>query len=130
MADTGYKITDKVAGDALRIERTYTTLPVGINFAKIYLTVKRRATDTDANAVFQKQITASAGVDGQITDASTTGGSIAFYFDLTTTETALLTPGQTFYADFQGITDDSPGRPYTFELFEIKMLRGRTDATT
>lgn len=130
MAITGIQITDKVAGDALRIQRTYTDLPTGITFSKIYLTVKRRKTDPDSAKVLQKSITTSAGVDGQITDATTTGGSIAFFFDLSTTETDDLTPGTTFYGDFQGITDDSPGRPYTFELFEIRMLQGQTDATT
>ena len=122
------RIVDYVGGDDLRISRTYTELPGGVTIGKGYLTIKRYAKDdTDANAVLQKQITASEGVTGQITDASTVGGSIELYFDLTGAETATLTPLIAYHYDVQVISQ--AGAVYTCEKGVIVMQQGVTDAT-
>jgi hypothetical protein len=129
MAIQGQEITNKVSGDDLRIQRTYTDLPTGIAYPKFYLTIKRRKTDADAAAIVQKNITTSVGPAGQITDNDTAGGSIAMYFDLTPAETILLTPEVEYWMDIQGIS--SSGQIHTMEAqTKIVMLQGQTDATT
>ena len=107
------EIDDYVAGDDLRISRTYTGLAGGISISKAYLTIKRYAADADAAAIIQKQIDAASSVDGEITDASTIGGTLALYFDLSGDETALLTPPIPFQYDIQIVT--IAGAVYTCE---------------
>lgn len=123
------RIVDYVGGDDLRISRTYTELPGGIIISKGYLTIKRYAKDdTDAEAILQKQITSSEGIAGQITDATTTGGSIELHFDLTGAETATLTPLLPYHYDVQIISQ--AGAIYTCEKGVIVMQQGVTDATS
>jgi hypothetical protein len=123
------RIVNYVGGDDLRISRTYTELPGGIIVNKAYLTIKRHAKDdTDAEAALQKQVTASEGIAGQITDAITTGGSIALYFDLTGAETATLTPLIPCHYDVQIVSQ--AGAVYTCEKGVIVMQQGVTDATS
>lgn len=123
------RIVDYVGGDDLRISRTYTELPEGIIISKGYLTIKRYAKDdADAEAILQKQITSSEGVAGQITDATTTGGSIELHFDLTGAETGTLTPLVAYHYDVQIISQ--AGAIYTCEKGVIVMQQGITDATS
>lgn len=128
MAQQDVLIAGFVSGDSLRVKRTYTDLPVGLIFTKIYLTIKKRKTDSDAQAIIQKFITNILTVAGQITDDGTDEGTIAFFFSFAPNETALLTPNDTFYYDIQGIT--SASEPYTFELGTIVMEQGITDAAS
>ena len=123
------RIVDFIGGDDLRISRTYTQLPEGIIISKGYLTIKRRAVDdADAEAIIQKQITASESIAGQLTDATTTGGSIDLYFDLTSDETATLTPLIPYQYDIQIIS--LAGAVYTCEKGVIVMQQGVTEATS
>jgi len=122
------RIVDYVGGDDLRISRTYTELPGGIAVSKGYLTIKRLATSADADAIIQKQITASEGIAGQITDDTTTGGSIALHFDLTGAETGMMTPLVPYHYDVQIISQ--AGAIYTCEKGVMVMQQGVTDATS
>ena len=98
------RIVGYVGGDDLRISRTYTGLAGGISVSRAYLTIKRLATYSDSTAILQKQITTSEGVTGQITDDTTTGGSLALYFDLTGAETGTMTPLVPYHYDVQIIS--------------------------
>jgi len=122
------RIVDYVGGDDLRISRTYTELPEGVSINKGYLTIKRLATSDDADAILQKQISAQEAVAGQITDASTTGGSIELYFDLTGAETGSLTPLVAYHYDVQIVS--IAGAVYTCEKGVMVMQQGVTDATS
>ena len=123
------RITDFVAGDDLRISRLYTELAEGIMITKGYLTIKRRAVDdADAEAIIQKTITTSMQLSGQIVDDDTTGGSIQLYFDLSHTETGLLTPLIPYQYDVQVHTIGSA--IYTCEKGVIVMQQGVTEATS
>ena len=122
------RIVDYVGGDDLRISRTYTELPEGVSINKGYLTIKRLATSDDADAILQKQISAAEAVAGQITDASTTGGSIELYFDLTGAETGALTPLVAYHYDVQIVS--IAGAIYTCEKGVMVMQQGVTDATS
>jgi hypothetical protein len=122
------EIDDYVAGDDLRIVRTYTGLAGGISISKAYFTIKRHATDLDADAILQKEINSASSISGQITDTSTSGGSIALYFDLSGGETASLTPLIPYEYDIQIIT--VAGAVYTCEKGSMVMHQGVTDATS
>lgn len=94
-------ITDFVAGDDFTIERTITLVPSGQTMINAWLTVKRRISDTDALAVFQKAITTSliAGI-GHIDDTGADGtGHVIFY--LIAANTVLLTPYSEYRYDIQ-----------------------------
>lgn len=123
------RIVDFVAGDDLRISRLYTDLAGGILISKAYLTIKRLAVDnTDAEAVLQKTITAATAMSGEIVDNDTTGGSIQLFFDLSGSETALLTPLIAYNYDVQVHTVGNA--VYTCEKGVIVMQQGVTDATS
>lgn len=94
-----------VIGDDRRIERTFTGLPTGYTISQAWLTIKRRSRDLDAAAIIQKTITAVSTDAGQITDASTTGGTIAMHFDLDAADTDNAKPGVTYFYDIQIKTD-------------------------
>lgn len=128
MTKTGVQITALVIGDTKRITRTYTDLPTGSTVATAYLTVKKRDTFADAAAVVQKSITTSATSSGQITDAVTTGGSIAMYFDLSKTETANFVAGIAYVYDVQVIL--SGGEVHTMEKGTMTWVRSITDASS
>lgn len=94
-------VTDFAAGDDISIERTITTVPSGQTMTTAWFTVKRKVSDTDIQAVFQKEVTSSlvAG-EGQIDDTGADGtGHIIFY--VVAAETALLTPFSEYRYDIQ-----------------------------
>lgn len=131
MTKTGIKIQEVAIGDDFRIQRTYTSLPTGITITKAWLTVKRSERDTDANALFpSKVITTSLNSSGQITDADTTGGSIAMFFDLAKTDTGAVNvlPNIPYIYDVQVKVSD--GAIHTLEKGTIAFIRGVTDAAT
>lgn len=86
------RIDDFVAGDDLEIERTISSIPEGISIDAAWFMVKRKFTDSDANALISKDITvANNANEGWIEDNGTDGdGLIRFY--ISQAETALLTP--------------------------------------
>lgn len=127
MTKTGVKILNFVIGDAKRIKRTYSDLPVGFTVAKAYLTIKRSPALADADALAQVEITSSAAASGQITDAATTGGSIALYFDLQESDTSAASAGDYVY-DVQ--VEMSGGETHTLEIGTINFIKGVTDATS
>lgn len=128
VAKLGVEIYRLVAGDTWKLIRTYTGLQTGVTISKVYFTVKNAATDTDANAIFQKSITGTLTSSGQITTATTTAGTIVFNIIASRTDTALLTPEVEYYYDLQGIGSD--GAVYTFETGTVTPQRGVTDASS
>ena len=128
MPKHGVFIDNLVVGDDWRIKRTYSDLDSGLTFSKWYFTLKSNANEIDATAEVQVSITSVLGANGQITDAATTGGTVAGYFDIADTLTDDLIADQRYYYDIQGITD--AGAIYTFETGIIQPRRGFTFATT
>lgn len=130
---TGIKIT-RVMGDAWRLARTYKGLPAGVTLLKAYLTVKRFLEDTDAAALVQKSITGTLASAGQITDASTSDGQIALYFDFDAADTASADAGcapvEPFVYWYDVQVHDDGGAIYTLERGKIYFLRGSTRATS
>lgn len=128
MPELDVAITGLVVGDTIKFNRTYTTLPVGITITKVYLTIKAKEADLDAAAILQISITGSLTSAGQITDASTSDGSISFNLIVSAAQSAPLTPKKNYYYDFQGIASDAA--IYTFEKGRIKLVKGITDANS
>jgi len=117
-----------VAGDTWELKRVYTGLSSGTTISKIYWTVKDDPAAADAAAIFQVSITSTSTASGMIIDGNTNGNSIELACIATKTQTALLTPGQTYYYDVQGI--DSNNQVYTFEVGTLEAQQGVTSATT
>lgn len=128
VARLNVRITALVAGDTWKFIRTYTGLTTGVTISKVYLTVKNDPTDADGSALFQKSITTASTTSGQITDETTTDGSIAFNVIVLDTESDNLTAGEDYYYDLQGIGSD--GAIYTFETGIITPAQGVTAATS
>jgi hypothetical protein len=128
MTKTGVKIKNFVAGDEKRIKRTYTSLPTGSVINKAWLTVKEKEADLDASAFVQKVITTSVMASGQITDADTTGGNLAMYFDLAKAETILAKLNFEYQYDIQ--IKKTTGEIHTLEKGTITFIRGITIASS
>lgn len=118
------ELKDIVIGDDRRISRVYATLPTGYTISKAWLTIKKRQTDADVDALIQKTITASLTDAGQITDASTASGSIALYFDLDTTDTDGMPTRKPCHYDIQIKTSD--GDIHTLEMGTVTFVQGIT----
>lgn len=125
-------IDDIVAGDARQLTRTVTDIPTNESATDAWLTIKEHPDDSDAAAIIQKAITTTnADGTGQITDAGS--GSpwlVTLRFDLTSADTALLTPGRRYHYDIQVKTDDATLNIYTPEKGQIKTVQGVTTTTT
>lgn len=118
---------DYRSGDAFGMDVTITSWPVAETAAKIYVTVKRRVTDADADAIFQKEITASASADGVITTTGSSG-TVTALVTVSKTESALIEPQRTYYYDVRVITaDGDPWTPFDGTLY---FKDTATDATT
>lgn len=128
MTKTGEKVGPIVIGDDFTIQRTYTDVPVGVTITKAWLTIKSSDGQIDADALMQLDITPTLSANGQITDADTTGGSIAMVFKLPRAKTALATPNLQYGYDVQVLASD--GLIHTMELSVIYFARGRTDAVS
>ena len=77
------RIDDFVAGDNVSIERTV-TIPSGVSIQTAWLTVKRRYSDIDPDAIISKLITSVLSTDGKITGTG-------LLFKLTPEDTSILT---------------------------------------
>lgn len=127
MTKIGIKIENVVIGDDFRVRRTYTSLPTGVTITKAWLTLKESESQDDDDALALKEITGTLGAAGHITDADTTGGSIAMFFDLSRTETADA-KSMPYVYDVQVKASD--GAIHTLEKGTIRFIRGVTDADT
>lgn len=128
MTKTGVKIKNVVIGDDFRVERTYTTLPTGVVITMAWLTMKKSEKLADVDALMQLPITTTLGVNGQITDADTTGGNLAMFFDLSRLKTALAKPDLEYVYDIQVRASD--GQIHTLEKGTVAFIRGVTDANS
>jgi hypothetical protein len=128
MTKIGVKIKNLVLGDDKRIKRTYTSLPTGSVINKAWLTIKKKEKDLDAAALVQKSITTTLTAAGQITDADTTSGDLAMYFDLSKSETGLAKPDIEYLYDIQ--VKKTTGEIHTLERGVIIFIRGITDASS
>lgn len=122
-------IEDFVVGDDLKIVRTVTTIPAGDSLAKAWLTVKRRESQTDAEATFQKVITGSyAAGQGHITDSGAGDTIGGLFFELLAADTVLLTGDVSYYFDVQVKTAN--GAIYTPEKGTLTGRKQVTQATS
>jgi hypothetical protein len=127
LAQYRQKIKDFVCGDSLIVQRTIRRIPSGLTLTKSWLTVKDVVTDLDADAIFQKTITATLSSAGQITDTGSDGvGTVRF--TLSHAETILLTPGVSYFFDIQVVLSD--GGLFTVSKGTIKGLQEITIATS
>ncbi len=127
MTKTGVKLKNFVIGDSKRLRRTFQDLPEGYTVATAYLTIKKSAQQADSQAIVQNAITTSSGAAGQITDALTAGGSIAMFFDLSKTDTAVFRAGE-YVFDIQVVL--SGGEVHTMEIGTIDWIYGVTAASS
>ncbi len=122
------EIKDFVAGDNIDITKTITNVPVGQTITKAWFTVKTSKTLADANAVFQKTITAAnqAGV-GVILDDGAADQIAKVFFELTNSNTSLLAENVIYHYDIQVLT--SAGKIYTPEVGVMKLKGEATKST-
>lgn len=91
MTTTDGIINDFVNGDDLEIERSITSIPTGVLLEAAWFMVKRKYSDSDADALISKTINTveTAGV-GWIEDTGVDGTGLIHFF-LTPDDTILLT---------------------------------------
>jgi len=122
-------ISGFVAGDDLDVVRVISNIPSGQYVSKAWFTVKKRYFDTDAQAIFQKIITASSVANqGVISDDGASDTVAGVLFVLGASDTVLLKPSAEYVYDIQVIT--SAGKLYTPETGVIVALPGITAATS
>jgi len=94
------EISDFFVGDNVDIERDISNIPVGETLTTAWFTVKRKITDTDADAIMQKVINSGSNGDGVISDIGIDGtGHVKF--TLSSSETLLLSPSSEYFYDIQ-----------------------------
>lgn len=91
-------IADLVTGDDYDIDLLLSDVPSGQTVVSGWLTVKRYDTDTDANAVLQKNIGTTLTSAGQIT---VSGVYTRVVFTLSSVDTRLLNPAGEYVYDIQ-----------------------------
>lgn len=108
-------LRDAVIGNSYQIERTVEDVPDGETVDAAWFTLKRRDTDSDANAVLSKAITtADVLTTGTIINASPTSGSAILQFNIGPDDWTAV-DGQALYLyDIKLRT--SGGAVYTFEF--------------
>jgi hypothetical protein len=125
MSDLTVAIAGFVAGDDLEIRRTVTGLPSAMTIA--WLTIKRHASQTDAQAKLQKRITVTDVPDtGRIVVAGGPGVDGDLRFDLTKADTLLLGT-KSWVHDIQ--IKLATGKIYTIEKGTIQLTEGVTVST-
>lgn len=105
-------LKDYAIGDNQPIDFTLTSWPSPQVMAKTYLTIKKnRDGTTDSDALIQKEITTSAGPQGEITNNGSSGGIATGYFNLLPADYANIVAGVAYEFDIQPI--NSAGALYT-----------------
>lgn len=127
MAALKQLITNKVVGDAIKIDRVYTGMPGNKTIAKAWLTVKADVSQADVAAALQLSITGVLSAAGQITQTDT-DNPVALYFLISKEQSAALIPQFAYQYDIQLISSDLD--IFTAELGQIRLERGITDATS
>lgn len=125
-------ISGFVVGDDIEIERAVPDIPVSAVIERAWLTIKRTASNTDSNAVFQLVVTSAyAAGAGQITDI---GDGLGAYplgtgfvrFEVGHNDSARMRGGRRYFYDIQ-VRSDS-GKIATIEKGTIEGLDQITDA--
>lgn len=116
-----------VRGDFRCVERTFTGLPSGHTIDKAWLTVKPSLAVGDPG-LFQIEITTTATSSGQITDASSSDGQIAMFFNISSTNSSAATGGATYFYDIQVRTTTSG--IHTLAMGTVTFFDGVTSSTT
>lgn len=93
------------AGEDLQVEREVTDIPEGQVLALAWLTVKAKASDTDADAVIQKRATPAPMVGVGVIVNEPANSRAVVTFDLLATDTSQLTPGTAYFYDIKVKTD-------------------------
>jgi len=133
MTDYNARILDAkgnapVWGDHARVIRPVTNIPAGDSLSKAWLTVKTSpATQLDAAAALQLEITSVLSADGQITDtgAGDTIGSLTF--KISGLDYDELEPTVNYYYDIAVLT--AAGVRYTLEIGRVTWAQEVTRAT-
>lgn len=120
-------ISGFVRGDDLDIVRSITNIPSGQVVSKMWLTIKNRFTDTDAQAVIQKIITSAQTTGQGVISNIGASGTAAALFTLTHDDTILLRADREYFYDVQLLTDAD--KIYTPENGVIVALPSVTSAT-
>ncbi len=105
MAHLEGTISDFVQGDARELPRTVVVADIlPDTLSKAWFTVKRRLTDSDADAIIQKTITAIVSLDGQIDNvgAADANGHLVFY--LSAADTNSLAAGVRYFYDIKALS--------------------------
>lgn len=124
------KLNPIAKGDARTVRRTFKKLPTGVAISKAWLTIKSREKDADAQALIQKDITVSLTAKGQITDADTTDGQIAMFFEIAKEDTAQATIKVNVDYPFDIQVLRSTGQPHTLVKGTVRFFLGVTDANS
>lgn len=116
-----------VRGDFRCVERTFTGLPSGHTIDKAWLTVKPSLAAGDPG-LFQIEITTTATSAGQITDASSSDGQVAMFFNISGTNSAAATGGAEYFYDIQVRT--TTGAIHTLAMGTVTFPDGVTAASS
>lgn len=116
-----------VSGDPFKIPFTAEDWPSDRILDTAYFTVKRKATDSDADAILQKTITEVESSDGQIT-ATGSGKRADGVFIVDKTSSALIEPHKRYAYDIRLIANDAT--PFTLAMGNITMIQGVTNANS
>ncbi len=92
-------------GEDKEVPRTVTVTDIlPDTLAKAWLTVKRKLTDSDADAVIQKIITPTLGSDGQIDVVGAADADGHLFFLLTATDTRTLAASVRYFYDIKALS--------------------------
>lgn len=100
MANFSDRIKGFCAGDDIEVRRTVKNPPAGQTIVQAWLTIKAKLTDTDDEAALKKIIT-TANLPGVGQIEAPGAESTVLRFELTRTDTLLLTPDSAYFHDVQ-----------------------------
>ncbi len=112
-------------GDAFEIPRTILVSDIlPDTLSKAWFTVKRRQTDSDANAIFQKVITPTLASDGHIDEVGSDDENGHLYFIVTSTDTRSMAADIRYFYEVKVLS--SGGYPKRMEEGRIMARAGVT----